>query len=144
MTGGVIFHPQTSEELLPPVFNTKRSPFFLVNKIQQTVWFHYPGRYCISWEKNCFANCHSFKSNFEKMEVSIMFHLYRNHAKAHFDASRLFRILFCSVPTSKFIGAVQVENTRIELNTDDRKRLWSAVHRWSSVACNTYGLLYVG
>lgn len=133
---------QTSRRVVT-ILNTKRSPFFLVNKIYQTVLLHYSGRYYISWEKNCFANCQSFKSNFEKMEVSIMFHLHGNDAKALFDFSRLFRILFCSVPTSKFIRAVQVKNNRIALNTDERKRLWSAVHRWSSVACNTYGLLYV-
>jgi len=71
-----------------------------------------------------------------------MFHLYRNDAKALFDFSRLFRISFCSVPTSKFIRAVQAEKTGIVLNTDERKRLWSGIHSWSSDACTTYGLLH--
>lgn len=57
------------------------------------------------------------------MEVSIIFHLYRIDAKALFDFSHLFKVSFCSVPTSKFTRAVQVENTRTALHTDERKGL---------------------
>lgn len=132
---------QTSRRVVT-ILNTKRNTFFLVKKIPQTDLLHYSGRHCVSWKNNCFANCQSFKSNFETLEVSVMFHLYRNEAKALSDFSHLFRILFSSMPSSKFIRALQAENTRIALNTDEKKRLWSAVRRWSSVACNMYGLLY--
>lgn len=136
MTGSLTFHPKPQKSC----YHTKhkeKSFFFIVNKIYQTILLHYSGRYCTSWEKNCFANCQSFKFNFEK--DGSKYHVSFIQKWCH----GIFWLLMSPQDFILFSAYQQIyqgyASRGYENSTEHwwgKKRLWSVVYRWSLVTCN--------